>query len=72
MADSGLIYHMLNRANARLSVFEKEADYEISERILELAVEQTGTRLPFYYLRSNHWHPVVNAVYDGELLSLTS
>ena len=54
-AGSGwLIYHVLNRANARLRNFEKDADYEALERILEQAVERTGTRLLSYCLMPNH------------------
>ena len=34
-ADGGLIYHVLNRANARMTIFKKAADYEAFERVLE-------------------------------------
>ncbi len=44
-AVGGLIYHVLNRANARTSIFEKDGDYEAFERILADAIERTGTRL---------------------------
>ena len=54
-AVGGLIYHVLNRANARLPIFEKDADYEAFERILEQAIERTGTRLLSYCLMPNHW-----------------
>ncbi len=33
-ADGGLIYHVLNRAYARLRIFEKDEDYEAFERIM--------------------------------------
>jgi putative transposase len=29
--DGGLIYHVLNRANARLTIFENDGDYEAFE-----------------------------------------
>jgi hypothetical protein len=32
--DGGLIYHVLNRANARMTIFEKDGDYEAFERVL--------------------------------------
>ena len=70
-ADGGLIYHVLNRANARLPIFEKDGDYEAFERILEQAVARTGTRLLSYALMPNHWHLVVNPVVDGELSRFT-
>ena len=66
-AGSGwLIYHVLNRANARLPIFEKDGDYEAFERIIGQAVERTGTRLLAYILMPNHWHLVVNPVENGD------
>ena len=62
---------VLNRANARLPIFEKDADYEAFERILELAVERTGTRLLSYCLMPNHWNLVVYLVHDGKLSKFT-
>ena len=62
---------MLNRTNARLRNFEKDADYEALERILEQAVERTGTRLLSYCLMPNHWHLVVNPVENGEQSKFT-
>ena len=40
-----IVYHVLNRANARLPIFEKDEDYEAFERILEEAVERYEMRL---------------------------
>ena len=34
------IYHMLNRANRRNAIFEKEADYEAFERVIAEAVKR--------------------------------
>ena len=34
VAPGGLVYHALNRAVARLPLFEKEADYAAFERVL--------------------------------------
>ena len=70
-ADGGLIYHVLNRANARLPIFEKAGDYEAFERVLSEAVERTGTRLLAYCLLPNHWHLVVLPIEDGELSRFT-
>ena len=35
----GLVYHVLNRANARITIFEDDADYEAFEQILKQAVD---------------------------------
>ena len=44
-ADGGLVYHVLNRANARMGLFEKPEDYEAFEVVLAEAIERTQTRL---------------------------
>jgi len=61
------VYHVLNRANARMRIFEADGDYEAFERILEQAVERFETRLLAYCVLGNHWHLVVWPRGDGEL-----
>ena len=34
-ADGGLVYHVLNRANARMTIFESAADYAAFLQVLE-------------------------------------
>ena len=58
---------MLNRANARMTIFEDDGDYEAFEKVLGEAVERTQTRLLAYCLMPNHWHLVVWPREDGEL-----
>jgi REP-associated tyrosine transposase len=70
-ADGGLIYHVLNRANARMRIFDKAADYEAFEEVLAEAVERTSTRLLAYCLMPNHWHLVLWPQEDGELSRFT-
>jgi len=70
-ADGGLVYHVLNRANGRMTIFEQPEDYEAFERVLEEAVERTQTRLLAYCLMPNHWHLVVWPREDGELSRFT-
>ena len=33
-AVGGLVYHVLNRGNARMRIFEKDADYAAFEKVL--------------------------------------
>jgi putative transposase len=66
-AEGGYVYHVLNRANARMTIFEKDQDYAAFEHVLEEAVERTNTRLLTYCLMPNHWHLVVWPKQDGEL-----
>jgi putative transposase len=66
-AEGGYVYHVLNRANARLKIFSNDADYLAFEQILLEAVGRTQTRLLAYCLMPNHWHLVVWPRKDGEL-----
>jgi len=66
-AEGGYVYHVLNRANARMRIFDDEEDYVAFEQVLEEAVERTGTRLLAYCVMPNHWHLVVWPRKDGEL-----
>jgi putative transposase len=59
IAPGGLVYHVLNRAVARLCLFEKDADYAAFERVLAEALEKHPTRLLAYTVMPNHWHLVV-------------
>ena len=50
---AGHLYHVLNRANRRATIFEKPADYEAFERILAEAVERMNFQLFSYCLIEN-------------------
>jgi len=63
----GVVYHVLNRANARLSIFSDEADYAAFEKVLAEAVQRTDMRLLAYILMPNHWHLVLWPRRDGQL-----
>jgi putative transposase len=62
-----MVYHVLNRAVARLALFEKDAAYEAFERVLAEALVEHPTRLLSYCIMPNHWHLVVWPRGDGEL-----
>ena len=66
-AAAGYVYHVLNRANARLTIFEEQGDYEAFETVLTEAVQRTQTRLLAYCLMPNHWHLLVWPRKVGEL-----
>ena len=70
-ASGGLIYHVLNRANARMTIFDDDGDYTAFEAILEEAVERTDMRLLAYCVMPNHWHLVVWPRKDGDLSRFT-
>ncbi len=66
-AEGGLIYHALNRANARLPIFDSDADYVAFERVLHQAVARFDMRLLAYCLMPNHFHLLLWPHEDGEL-----
>ena len=70
-APGGLIYHVLNRANARMTIFKKDEDYEAMQRIMLEAVERTKMRILAYCLLPNHWHFVLWPRKDGQLSQFT-
>lgn len=66
-APGGLIYHVLNRAAGRRTLFRKDDDYAAFERILAEMVQRYDARLLAYCLMPNHWHLALWPRRDGEL-----
>lgn len=66
-AQGGYVYHALNRANGRMTIFRDDGDYAAFEEVLLQAVEKSKTRLLSYCLMPNHWHLLVWPRKDGEL-----
>ncbi|MEX0774346.1 MAG: transposase [Phycisphaeraceae bacterium] len=66
-ATGGIVFHVLNRAVARLTIFENDGDYQAFEKVLAQSVQRMGTRLLAYCLMPNHFHLVVWPRGDGEL-----
>ena len=64
---ANLAYHVLNRANGRLRIFRKDADYEAFETILAEAVNRFKLRLTGYCIMSNHWHLLLWPDVDDQL-----
>jgi putative transposase len=61
------IYHVINRANARVKIFYNNKDYEQFECILEEAIEKFKIKLFAYCIMPNHFHLVLCPSDDGEL-----
>ena len=66
-AAGGVVYHVLNRAVGRGTLFEDEGDYAAFEKVLAETVERTRIRLLAYCLMPNHWHLLVWPKADGQL-----
>jgi putative transposase len=60
-------FHVLNRAVARLTLFEKPEDYEAFERVLEEAKDREPLPIFAYTVMPNHWHFVVRPESDSQL-----
>ena len=43
-AEGGYVYHVLNRANARMTIFGEDGDYEAFERVLAEQLAQGKDR----------------------------
>jgi putative transposase len=67
VADGGMVFHVLNRANARGTIFEKPDDYAAFERVLSEALDRVAMRVLSYCLMPNHWHLVLWPRRDGDL-----
>lgn len=68
-ADGEYIYHVLNRANGRMTIFDDDDDFAAFERVLIEAVARTQMRLLAYCVMPNHWHLVVWPRKNGDLSS---
>jgi putative transposase len=66
-AEGGLIYHALNRANARSAIFADDGDFDAFLKVLAQAVARHHMRLLGYCVLSNHFHLVLWPVADGDL-----
>jgi putative transposase len=66
-SDAGYVYHVLNRAVGRATLFDKPGDYAAFENILTEAWERSAMRLVSYVIMPNHWHLVAWPEADGAL-----
>ena len=69
---AGVIYHALNRGNARNDIFFKNADYEAFERVIAQGLEKYPVDLISYQWMKNHWHMVLSPQKDKACLLYTS
>ena len=66
-AQGGYCYHILNRGNARRTVFHKDGDFAAFIKLLRQAGERADMRLLAYCLMPNHFHLAVWQRRDGDL-----
>jgi putative transposase len=63
----GYVYHVLNRANGRLTLFRKDGDYDAFQRVLAEACTRLPMRVLSWCVMPNHWHLVVWPQADGDV-----
>ena len=66
---AGTCYHVLNRAVARLPLFERAADYEAFTEVLQEALRREPLPIFAYSVMPNHWHFVVRPDADHQVSS---
>lgn len=67
IAPGGIIYHVFNRADGRLRLFQKDADYAAFTTLLAEVHETAPVRVLAYCLMPDHWHLVLWPRRDGDL-----
>ncbi|MEL6896008.1 MAG: transposase [Planctomycetota bacterium] len=63
--EANVIYHALNRGNARGTIFHKREDYEAFERIVHEGLQRYPCQILAYQLMPNHWHFVLRPTENG-------
>jgi REP-associated tyrosine transposase len=63
----GYIYHVLNRANARATIFEKNSDYAAFIDVVRESLLVVPIKILTYCVLPNHWHFVMWPEKDGQL-----
>ncbi len=64
---ANMSYHVINRTNARVQIFDNNRDYKLFEDILEGAKEKFEMRILSYCIMPNHWHLSLYPKKDGDL-----
>ena len=62
-----VVYHVSNRANGRLQIFNGREDYLLFEKLIGDAKALTDMRILGYVIMPNHWHLVLHPKNDGDL-----
>jgi putative transposase len=67
IAPGGMVFHVLNRANNREEMFEKDEDYLAFLRVLRDTLQKKPMRILAFCLMPNHWHLLLWPERDGQL-----
>jgi len=64
---SGICFHILNRANSKLHIFNKQVDYKEFIDLLMISLNKYKINMYAFILMPTHWHFVCSAQVDGEI-----
>ena len=67
VAAGNTVYHVINRSNGRVAIFNTDADYRHFESLLEEGKELIGMRIFSYCIMPNHWHLVLYPKSDTDM-----
>ena len=67
VAVGDVIYHVINRANGRVRIFNTDKEYQHFESLLLEAAALTDMRLLAYTIMPNHWHLVLYPKKDTDM-----
>lgn len=67
VAVGNTIYHVLNRANGRVKIFEGRKEYQHFESLLKEGKDLIAMRILAYCIMPNHFHLVLYPRNDGDL-----
>jgi putative transposase len=62
-----LVYHVINRSNGRVPIFNSFRDYTDFEYLLNEMRETYDMRILAYIIMPNHWHLLLYPKHDGDL-----
>ncbi len=62
-----MLYHVINRSNGQIRIFDSDSDYKNFESILEEGKQLIDMRLLSYCIMPNHWHLVLYPKKDNDM-----
>lgn len=67
VAVGDMVYHVINRSNGRVKIFNNDEDYRHFVFLLKEAKELTDMRILSYCIMPNHWHLILYPRKDNDM-----
>lgn len=67
VAVGNTLYHVINRSNGKVRIFNTSADYKHFESLLQEGKELLDMRILAYCIMPNHWHLILYPKNDGDM-----